>query len=222
MSNLRNNKLATGLDTILERMGENEKQLKLLEAEHESLLQTASVEIEKNVDEEFILKGIKKLRSERFRKANLANKRDITRSVIKSIHINPDNVIRVDFWGSDDQSEPLREASRKQKGVVLPFHKLGRPLAASFKMGASSGEKYSEIKKAVGLGTYVLDSNGFFNLNSEKNLISTSGSLTNRGSCSIRSGGNCRLDAISNDLQWYKVPISHTSFRITINYDRSS
>ncbi len=171
MNLITSNELATGLDAILERMGNNEKHVKVLETERESLEQKALMETENNVDEDFILKGIKKLRSERFRKSNLASKRDITRSVIKSVHIHPDNVIKIDFWGSDEQSEPLREASRRQKGVVLPFRKLGRPLEASFSMGSSNGEKYSEIKKAVGMGTYVLDSNGFFN---DLNNVSTS------------------------------------------------
>jgi hypothetical protein len=56
----------------------------------------------------------------------------------------------VDFWGTARQSEAVREAHRKQSGVVLPFRKLGRPLEASWK-GAEGGEKMVEIKKAAGL-----------------------------------------------------------------------
>ena len=37
---------------------------------------------------------------------------------------------------------------------MLPFRKLGRPLEASFS-GTDGGEKMVEIKKAVGLGTYL-------------------------------------------------------------------
>ena len=39
--------------------------------------------------------------------------------------------------------------------MILPFRKLGRSLEASFYTTAFGGEKYAEIKKSVGIGTYV-------------------------------------------------------------------
>lgn len=59
---------------------------------------------------------------------------------------------------------------------MLPFRKLGRPLEASFEASASSGQKYAEIKKAIGLGTHICGSfdDGFLNV---------------AGSTSIRNGG---------------------------------
>ncbi len=76
----------------------------------------------------------------------------------------------VDVWGSERQSEALRNAHRKQSGVVLPFRKLGRPLDASVK-GVEGGERIAEIKKAAGLE------------------VCLDGFLSNAGSTSIRFGG---------------------------------
>ena len=58
------------------------------------------------------------------------------------------------MWASENHPEPLRNSSRTT-GVVLPFRKLGRPLEASFHTTAFGGERYAEIKKSVGIGTYV-------------------------------------------------------------------
>ena len=53
----------------------------------------------------------------------------------------------------------------EQKGGVLPFHKLGRPLEASFDRDASVGvgikKRYAEIRKAVDFGTHVLAHTGY-------------------------------------------------------------
>ena len=151
---LAQNSLAQGIHTILERLKDSEERLKVLRAERENLEQQAQSDMGSCVDTDFILDGIKKLRSERFRKANLATKRGIVRELVKSIHIHPENVIRVDLWASKDQPKPLRESSRRA-GVVLPFRELGWPLDASFHTTAFGGEKYAEIKKSVGIGTYV-------------------------------------------------------------------
>ena len=154
MDLVTHHQIAKGLDSLLERLQQSEEQLKRLEVDRESLEQQALMESENNIDVNFILEGIQKLRSERFRKACLSSKREIIRGAIKSIHIHPDNVIKVDFWGSEDRSEAMRKASKKP-GVVLPFRELGRPLEASFQTTAFGGEKYAWVKKAVGLGTYL-------------------------------------------------------------------
>ncbi len=112
------------------------------------------------IDPDFVLSGIKKFREDGFRKAKIVKKRSIVQEVIKTIHVNPNNVIRIDFWANENQSEAAREAFR-QAGVVLPFCKLGMPLEASFRQNASREDEYSEIKKAAGFGTYVLNNSGF-------------------------------------------------------------
>ena len=66
---------------------------------------------------------------------------------------------KIDFWASDFQSREERKEARKQKGVVLPFLKLGRPLAESFTMGAAGGRELLEAKKAAGIGIYALSDN---------------------------------------------------------------
>ena len=40
--------------------------------------------------------------------------------------------------------------------MVLPFRKLGRPLAASFRKYASKGDGMEAIRQKVGMGVFVL------------------------------------------------------------------
>ena len=76
--------------------------------EKERLEELSLLESEPSFDVEFILNGIKHLRSERFRKSSLAKKREILKTLVKSIHIHPENMIRMDFWGSEESSDYLR------------------------------------------------------------------------------------------------------------------
>jgi site-specific DNA recombinase len=156
-----NNPLAQSANSLLARITSNEELIAKLESEKVRLEEKALLEVEsQKVDPEFVLSGIKKLREDGFRKAKISKKRAIVQEVIKTIHVSPDNVIRIDFWANESQSEAYREASR-QAGVVLPFRKLGMPLEASFRQNASRDDEYTEIKKAAGLGTYVLSNSGF-------------------------------------------------------------
>jgi len=156
-----NNLLAQSANSLLERINSNESLIAKLEVEKVRLEEEVLLETEsQKVDPKFILSGIKKLREDGFRKAKITKKRAIVQEVIKSIHVSPDNVIRIDFWANESQSEAYREASRKA-GVVLPFRKLGVPLEASFRQNASRDDEFTEIKKAAGLGTYVLSNSGF-------------------------------------------------------------
>ena len=84
-------------------------------------------------------------------------KRAILKEIVKSIHIHPENSIRIDLWSSSEFA--AKEVSRKdfkEKGVVLPFRKLGRPLAASFRKYASKGDGMEAIRQKVGMGVFVL------------------------------------------------------------------
>ena len=155
---------------LIRKLDESEKKLNVLKEETETLKQKLMVNQDMAIDQNYLLAGLDMLRSERFRKANLAKKRELLRNLIKTIHVHPENVIMVDFWGSERQSEALRESHKGQSGVVLPFRKLGRPLEASF-VGADGGERMAEIKKAAGIGTYL------------------GGFLMDDGSSSIRHGG---------------------------------
>ena len=107
----------------------------------------------KNISADFILSGIKKLREDNFRKARISKKRTIIQEVIKAVRVHPENVIQVDFWTNKEQA--TRNASH-QLGTVLPFRKLAKPLEASFHQNHYKRDRFSEIKKAVGFGTYVL------------------------------------------------------------------
>ncbi len=171
------NSTASRLESLIKKLDDSEKKLVVLKDETETLKQKLMGDQDKAVDLNYLLDGLDMLRSERFRKANLAKKREILRNLIKTIHVHPENVIMVDFWGSERQSEALRESHKGQSGVVLPFRKLGKPLDASF-VGADGGEKMAEIKKAAGIGVYL------------------GGFLMDDGSSSIRFGGGGHLVSI--------------------------
>lgn len=151
---LMSNTTAARLESLVKKLEESENKLAALKKDQEVLQYRADTEKSNIIDHEYVLNSLSSLRTERFRKANLGKKREIIRNSIKNIHIHPENVIKVDFWGSDKCSEAEREADKKQNGIVLPFRKLGKPLEASFE-GIEGGEKMAEIKKAVGIGLYL-------------------------------------------------------------------
>lgn len=151
---LMTNSTAARLESLVKKLEESEQKLAALKRDKEVLQLRADSEKSNVIDLDYVLKSLNSLRSESFRKANLSKKREILRNTVKNIHISPENVIKVDFWGSDKQSEAAREASKGQNGVVLPFRKLGKPLQASFE-GLEGGDKMVEIKKATGIGLYL-------------------------------------------------------------------
>ena len=149
--------LAEQLDSLLFQIKSNKDHLSQLEAAKQKIEAKSLKEItSRNIDADFILSGIKKLRQDNFRKAKISKKRSIVQEVIKAIYVHPENVIQVDFWTNKEQT--TRNASH-QPGTVLPFRKLAKPLEASFHQNHYKKDRFSEIKKAVGFGTYVLHHN---------------------------------------------------------------
>ena len=154
---IANNPLAQSLDSLLAKTKEKEKKLKLAKQQLEQWEEDILINVgQENLNPEFVLEGIDKLRKDNFRKAKSSKKKSIVQRVIKSIHIHPDNTIKVDFWENESRSMEDKKLSLGMKGVSIPFHKPGRPLEASFTMGASSRGKLIEIKKNLNLGTRVL------------------------------------------------------------------
>ena len=153
---ISSNELARETNCLLVKIKKNEEGIKKAESELLLLEEDNLVELPKrNCDPQFVLDGIDKLRKDNFRKAKIGKKKAVIGEVIKAIHIHPDNILKIVFWASDFQSREERKEARKQKGVVLPFLKLGRPLAASFTMGAAGGRELSAAKKAAEIGTYA-------------------------------------------------------------------
>ena len=158
------NPLAKEMKTLLTKIQENEKHLVKIEEEKQRLEEKALLETEnQKIDVSFVLSSIDRIRKDSFRKAKLSERKAVLRELIQRIHVHPENVIRLDLrankYHSDDMKTP------EQKGVVLPFHKLGRPLEASFDRDASGGvgikRRYAEIRKAVDFGTHVLAHTGY-------------------------------------------------------------
>ena len=144
----------------MERINDNEVCLEKYKLEKEELEETLLLESEgKITDAHFVLDKIDSMRKNNFHKFKLGRKKAILREIIKSIHVHPENVLRIDFWGSELNSEAQRKES-KRPGMVLPYQKLGLPLEASFRKYPSKNDEFAPIKKAVGLGTYVLLNTG--------------------------------------------------------------
>ncbi len=154
---MANNPDASGITSLLSKIAVYEGQLKQYEQEREKLKEDVLiVESSRNISgPELILANVDKLRKDNFRKAKLAKKRAILKEIIKSIHVHPENVIKVDFWASPFQSDSERKESLEESGVVLPFQKMGRPLEASFRRYASKGDGFASAHKVAGLGIYV-------------------------------------------------------------------
>ena len=151
-----NNPEASGVRPLLERINENEVSLEKYKLEKEELEETLLLESEgKITDAHFVLDKIDYMRKNNFHKFTAGRKKAILREIIKSIHVHPENMLRMDFWGSELNSEAQRKES-KRPGMVLPYQKLGLPLEASFRKYPSKNDQFAPIKKAVGLGTYVL------------------------------------------------------------------
>ena len=113
------------VQSILAEVKELETQMKQVDVD----LDKAKIKAEdenRQLDIEVILKGIKGLKGDSFRKKTLSSKKAIIQSVIKSIHINPDNVIRIDVWGGKNRPERPERSQTTQTGVVLPFYKKAR------------------------------------------------------------------------------------------------
>ena len=164
------NPLAEKLDSLLSKIKDNEDHISQLEAKKQELeIGLLNKITSKNIDSNFILSGIKKFRQDSFRKAKVSKKRSIIQEVIKAIHVHPENVIQVDFWGNEHQSRISRKNSL-QPGVVLPFRKLARPLEASFHQNNYKKDRFSEIKKAAGLGTYALCHNEHLMVSGSSNI----------------------------------------------------
>ena len=56
-------------------------------------------------------------------KKTLSSKKAIIQSIIKSIHINPNNVIKIDVWGGKNRPERSERSKATLSGLVLPFYK---------------------------------------------------------------------------------------------------
>jgi site-specific DNA recombinase len=107
---------------ILQEVKELEVQRKQVDVDLERAKIKSQDEI-KSLDAKTILAGINGLKGDNFRKKTLSSKKAIIQSVIKSIHISPDNVIRIDAWGGKNRPERSDRSLPTQSGIVLPFYK---------------------------------------------------------------------------------------------------
>ena len=140
--------LAKNLDSLLSKVKDNENHISQLENKKQELeIDLLNQVTSGNIDSNFILSGIKKLRQDSFRKAKVSKKRSIIQEVIKAIHVHPENVIQIEFWTNAHHSKLSRETSY-QPGVVLPFRKLTKPLEASFHQNNYKKDRFFKCEKS--------------------------------------------------------------------------
>jgi site-specific DNA recombinase len=133
--------------SILAEVKELEAQNKQIEVDLEKA-NIKSQDEARCLDTKTILAGINSLKGDNFRKKTLSSKKAIIRSIIKSIHINPENVIRIDVWGGKNRPERTDRSLPTQPGVVLPFYKKAQKF------------EFKDIKKPVTYWTPVRVASG--------------------------------------------------------------
>ena len=135
--------LAGSVDAIVNRLKDSESELERVQEQIAELEIKAANEEPETIQPEFVLDNLKKLSSEKFRKFKLQKKRMIAKSVMKSIHIGPDNLIQINVWTKENGNKDQRN-SGGEKGVVLPFYRSGRTLGVA---NASSGGRSEKKAK---------------------------------------------------------------------------
>jgi site-specific DNA recombinase len=113
------------VQSILAEVKELEAQAKQVDVDLDKA-QIKAQDENRQLDVKTIMAGIESLKGDNFRKKTLSSKKAIIQSVIKSIHINPDNVIRIDVWGGKNRPERPERSQSTQTGVVLPFYKTAK------------------------------------------------------------------------------------------------
>lgn len=143
--------LAGSVDAIVNRLKDSERELETVRDQIAALEIKATNEVPETIHPEFVLDNLKKLSSEKFRKFKLQKKRMIAKSVLKSIHIGPDNLIQINVWTRESENKDQRNTGG-EKGVVLPFYRSGRPLGAANASGV--GMKNVMNKKMLEPNSY--------------------------------------------------------------------
>ena len=144
---------AKGLKSILAKIRESEELLETCEKERDALEEEMLLtDHHEEVSVDFILSGIEKMTKDNFRKAKATRKRGVLGEVIKSIHIHPENALRIDFWGSENHSNDLRQNSLGTTEGVLPLLSKGLALPSSFRKHPSRSDRLEETRKALGQG----------------------------------------------------------------------
>ena len=157
------NPLAKQTNTLVTKIQDKEDELKKAKEIAAQLKEQSPLELDaKAINPQFVLEGIEKLRKDNFRKAKVSKKKSIIQCVIKSIHIHPENVLKIDFWTNRFHAEDERQKARQEKGVILPFRKLGKPLVASYKMGEAKGGRFPQVRERAEMGLFVLSQMGDF------------------------------------------------------------
>ena len=194
----------SGLKSLLAKVRESEALLEKHEREKERLEEAVLMEPEVGpANSEFVLSVIDKMRRDNFRKASVGRKKAFLREIIKSIHVHPENALRIDFWASEYRQTggggPAAVAGR-----VLPYRQLGSPLEGTFRKFASKKDRLEDSRRGTGLGTYVL----LDEMRSESNC----GILGAGGSYGFGSGvadGTRTHDNQNHNLALYRLNYGH-------------
>lgn len=109
--------------SILDELKKLDDEIASLERRATELKQEKEASDPPKLDKNYILRAVKKLTSKDFEKTDLANKKALIRELIASIHIHPDNLVRVNVWDSGEHSiaSPERSTSTTPGQALMPF-----------------------------------------------------------------------------------------------------
>ncbi|MBI4403842.1 MAG: recombinase family protein [Deltaproteobacteria bacterium] len=135
-----NSDAAQSSTLISELKNLEEKAVTLEEKREELKIQRLQVSANE-ADREYVVQQIKQFQGKAFDRADAQEKKDVLRNIVKSIHIHPENVIRLDLWATEhhpkrgERSKPTEPGaigsgqmadgclapSLAREGVILPF-----------------------------------------------------------------------------------------------------
>lgn len=159
---------ASQIKSLVTEVKALEDQIAGLEEKREDLkierLQTA----QNQADKSFIIERIQKFKGQGFDRAPISGKKDVVKSLFKSIHINPENVIRLDVWATQYHERHSERAKATTSGMtqvanvegaVIPFAQIAPAQSASPESaddGAFSASGFGELMVA---GSSVVQKN---------------------------------------------------------------
>ncbi len=128
------------LDSLLDKLKDIEAEIARLEERKAEVEVMAFKETGNVVDAKFIFEQIKLFRGDGFRKKNVNFKREILQSLIKSVVIHPDNVLKIEVFANEGQDKGQKLKPSEAMDNMASFEDFGGPL------GSPGSEKVVSIE----------------------------------------------------------------------------
>lgn len=158
------------MKSLVTEVKQLEEQIAGLEEKREELKIERFQTVQNQSDKSFIIERIQKFKGQGFDRAPISGKKDVVKNLFKSIHIHPENVIRLDVWTTQYHKAHGERAKAtasgwtqgansalgyNPEGTLIPFAPLtpkpGESLAGA-EDGAFSASDVGELKVAGSSG----------------------------------------------------------------------